>query len=223
MKLTRRDALAALAAAGAVGAGAAVGRFEPPVADDAGGGDATGDGAEDVEELLRTLTAAAEVLYPSAASGHRAFVETYVIGRIEDREVYRERVAAAAAELDATAREWYDGAYADLSVETRDSLLRELGADTAEPDPGGTVSGRLRYFVVDELLFAFYASPAGGRLVGIENPPGYPGGIESYRRASPDERSPQGDESASKESSTTERPSTDHPLPTADRSGGDDV
>jgi hypothetical protein len=39
----------------------------------------------------------------------------------------------------------------------------------------------VRYYVVDELLYAFYASPVGGGMAGIENPPGYPGGTESYQ------------------------------------------
>jgi hypothetical protein len=59
-----------------------------------------------------------------------------------------------------------------------------MGADTADPDPDpdGTDAGRVRYYVVNELLYALYASPTGGELVGIENPRGYPGGTASYRR-----------------------------------------
>jgi hypothetical protein len=61
-----------------------------------------------------------------------------------------------------------------------------LGVRTAEPDPDGTDVERVRYYVVNELLFALYSSPTGGELVGLENPQGHPGGIDSYRRG-PDE------------------------------------
>ena len=69
-------------------------------------------------------------------------------------------------------------------METRDRLLRGIGVETADPVPDGTLTERVRFYLVNDLLFAFYASPTGGRLVGIENPIGHPGGIESYQRES---------------------------------------
>lgn len=185
MRLSRRDALAALAGLGTVGAvgGAAVlaGR-SPPVAGD----EVTPDSAEDIppsfDDAVTTLTAVAEVVYPSTVEGHREFVETYVLGRIEGREEYRRALVAAVAELDAVARDWHDTTFDRLGRETRDRLLRDLGVDVADPDPEGAISARLRYYVVNDLLYAFYTSPTGGRLVGTENPTGYPGGIESYQR-----------------------------------------
>jgi len=202
MRLSRRDALAALAAAGAAGSSAVLAGRSPPVAagdddtsgDDVDGGVARDDefGAEtDVDEaVVDALTAAAEVLYPSAVEGHREFVRVYAIGRVAD-DAYREGLARAVADLDDTARDWYGEGYAALDAGDRDELLTQLGVATAEPAPDGPIFARLRYYVVDELLFALYASPTGGRLVGIENPAGYPGGVESYRRA----RTPSADDS----------------------------
>lgn len=170
MRLTRRDALAALATLGAgVGSGCLDGRLLERQA-----------GAE----TLATLTAVADVLYPSQVGGHEEFVETYVVGRIEDREDYVAGVRETVADLDARAEEWFDAPVADLPPEDREELLRQVGADAVDPDPDGLLPGRTRHYVVNELLFAFYASPAGGRLAGIENPVGYPGGTESYQRAS---------------------------------------
>ena len=126
--------------------------------------------------------AAAEVLYPSAVTGHEAFVETYVNGRVSDDPDHRAGLLSAVAELDAIARDWHGDGYADLARETRDRLLRDLGVDVADPDPDGPISSRLRWYVVNDLLYAFYTSPTGGRLVGTENPTGYPGGTESYQR-----------------------------------------
>ncbi|MFC7155087.1 gluconate 2-dehydrogenase subunit 3 family protein [Halomarina halobia] len=177
MELTRRDALAALAASGALGGGAALTWERLGRADDGEGGSVAFD-----ERAVETLVAVAAVLYPSAATGVPEFVETYVVGRIRDRAAYAAGVRDALSTLDVAAESWYGGPYATLDGDERDRLLRELGVATAEPNPDGTDAERLRYYLVNELLYAFYASPAGGELVGIENPQGHPGGLESYRR-----------------------------------------
>jgi hypothetical protein len=200
VKLTRRDAVAAIAAVGAVGVGSVAAGYDPPRADDGGGSgekvDGNGDGEPPVSaDLLDVMDAAAAVVYPSDVTGRRAFVERYVVGRTENRAAYRRGLAATAAELDAIARDWRDAGFADLSPDARDGVLRGLGVTTAEPEPDGTVSERVRFYVVNDLLFAFYSSPTGGRLVGVENPVGHPGGTESYRRASMPDPSDGGAES----------------------------
>jgi hypothetical protein len=187
MDLTRRDALAALAVVGAGGAVAGVAGTDG-IGDDllSGSDDAEDELTLDGVAALDVLTAASEVLYPSDATGHREFVETYTLGRIEGREGYESGLAETLAELDATARDWYDGGFAEIPPADRDELLRRLGADTGDPDPDGPLTERVRYYVVNELLFAFYASPTGGGLVGTENPIAYPGGTESYQRGPED-------------------------------------
>ncbi|GGJ08754.1 hypothetical protein GCM10008995_18250 [Halobellus salinus] len=187
MELTRRDAVAALAAVGVtVGGGVLAGRFDPPRADrvshDSDGG--AGTEVSLSTGVLDLLDAAAEVVYPDGVENRRSFVESYVVGRVAERPTYRAGLREAAAQLDAVARDWHDTPYADLDADTRDRLLRELGVETADPDPEGPISDRIRFYVVNDLLFAFYSSPAGGRLVGIENPTGHPGGIESYQQGS---------------------------------------
>ena len=189
MELTRRDALAALSAAGAtVGGGVLAARFDPPRADDGSGADPAGDDAgTEVSlstDLLDLLDAVAEVVYPDGVGERRAFVDSYVVGRVTDRPAYREGLREAAAQLDAVARDWHDAPYADLDVDIRDRILRNLGVETADPDPKGPLTDRIRFYIVNDLLFAFYSSPTGGRLVGIENPIGHPGGTESYQRPS---------------------------------------
>lgn len=181
MKLTRRDAVAALAAVGAVGAGSVATRYDPPRADD--GADGRPPESEVSAGLLDVMDAAAAVVYPSDVEGRRAFVERYVLGRTADRASYRRGLAETAAELDAVARDWRDAPFADLSADERDGVLRGVGAATADPVPDGTISERVRFYVVNDLLFAFYSSPTGGRLVGVENPVGHPGGTRSYQRA----------------------------------------
>ena len=180
MELTRRDALAALAASGvAVGTGAVL----------SGNPFADGDSADDhsagdpfPEDRMATLLAVAEVVYPSAVSGVEEFVRTYAVGRLEDRPEYREGMVAALSTLDEYARAWHDADFRDLDADTRVSVLDEMGVDAADPDPDGSDRARVRFYAVNDLLFALYASPTGGELVGIENPQGHPGGTDSYRR-----------------------------------------
>ncbi|WP_158056741.1 gluconate 2-dehydrogenase subunit 3 family protein [Halorussus halophilus] len=170
MELTRRDALAALAAAGATVGGVAVLEGNP-FADD-----------EEPEDRLETMLSVAEVVYPSEVSGVEEFVRTYALGRVEDRETYRDGIVAALDTLDEYAQTWHDSDFRNLSADTRASVLDEMGVDTADPDPAGDDLNRVRYYVVNELLYALYTSPTGGKLVGIENPQGHPGGTSSYQR-----------------------------------------
>ncbi|MDZ7688201.1 MAG: twin-arginine translocation signal domain-containing protein [Halobacteriales archaeon] len=169
MELTRRDALVALGVAGTAGVtGAyAVSRL---------------DGEDTAERVVERLPSVAEVVYPSEVEVGRDFLETYVVGRVEERDGYLDGVADALDSLDGYTRRLRDEEFADAPVERRDDLLRYMGVDEAEPEPDGAEVERVRYYVVNELQYALYASPVGGRLVGIENPVGYPGGLDSYRR-----------------------------------------
>jgi hypothetical protein len=188
MELTRRDAAAALAAIGATG-GVAIGVRRgsdgpeaPREGDDA---QTFGDEGLPSDEAVReAMVAVAEVVFPRSVTGVEAFVGRLLDGRL-DGSAHDEGIRAAVAEVESAARSWYDAPVADLSAGERDDLLRELGAETAEEDPAGSTAERVRYYVVNELLLALYASPTGGELVGIENPQGHPGGAESYTRRSP--------------------------------------
>jgi hypothetical protein len=201
VKLTRRDALAALSAAGvAVGGAVVAGRetFDGDLLDgDLLGSDGTagGDGSAGVpldESARQTLVAVAAVVYPSEVDGIEEFVETYTEGRLLADESRRASVATALVELDEVSRGWESESFASLDREARDELLRELAVDTADPDPEGLLPGRVRYYVVNDLLYALYASPTGGELAGTPNPIGHPGGYRTqlspeYQRASPAE------------------------------------
>lgn len=176
MELTRRDALAALGAAGVAGAGALA------LSSDAFDESASGLADDDLE----TMVAAAEVLYPSAVDGVPEFVESYVRGRAAADGDWAGAVADAVAYLDDYAGAWYDSSFASVAPANREDALRGMGADTVDSDPDGGPVERVRYYVVNELLFALYASPTGGELVGLENPQGHPGGTGSYQRGPSD-------------------------------------
>lgn len=186
MELSRRDALAALAASGvAVGGGAVVLDHRGP---DASGARAAGpdsgsghDSALD-DHVVDTLVAVGGVVYPTAVSGVEPFVSTYLQGRARDDPSFRDGVRTVVDRIDDMSEAWFGHRYADLDAETRDRALRAVGAETANPDPEGSPAERIRYYLVNELLYALYTSPAGGELVGIENPQGHPGGRASYQQ-----------------------------------------
>ena len=173
MELTRRDAVAAL---GALGAGTAAAGCLQQAATSDGEDGAGGDSREAVGE---TMVAAAEVLYPSTVDGIDAFVDTFLSGRL-DNGPHADGVREAVDALDVRAESWYGDRFAALDAADRESLLGETGVAEADEDPNGTTAEQLRYYVVNELLMALYSSPTGGELVGIENPQGYAGGIDSY-------------------------------------------
>lgn len=176
MELTRRDALVALA--GGVGISAVAGGTAERLS---GSSDASLDGV-----YIERLQAVATVVYPSEVDATNEFLETYVLGRIEEREGYRDGMVGGIDALVGESRRRYGKPMTALPESDLNRLLREMGVGTAYPVPEGTVPERIRYYVVNDLLYALYTTPVGGRLAGYENPDGYPGGTETYQRG-PDE------------------------------------
>jgi hypothetical protein len=174
MRLTRRDALASLAGAGIIGGGSAATLARDRVESDEESGPLID------ADTRAVLVATTEVLYPSAVEGVESFVGTYAARKAEARPDYREGVADATDSLAEYAGVWEGTPFVELSVAGREDLLRRMGVHTADPVRDGTDPERVRFFVVNELLFALYTSPTGGELVGIENPQGHPGGTTSY-------------------------------------------
>lgn len=172
MELSRREAIAALVASG-IGIAGGVSLYQS---------DLLPGSEKPVANLLDTLVPLAEVLYPSEVSETSEFVETYVRGRIEDDEAYGEEIAAAVDSLDARAKESRNRRFAQLSPQARNDLLYELGMEDVSPKPNGTELQRIRYYLINELLYALFTSPKGAKIAGTENPPGYPGGHQSYQR-----------------------------------------
>ena len=166
MKLTRRDAIVALTAMG-IGAGEVGRAFHSSEGEDA---------------IVRRMLAAAETVYPSTVDVNDEFVSTYVLGRLTHRENHRTELERAVTELNDHARRVTGRAFEDLAVDRRRDVFRDLGVDRALSNPDGTVEEQIRYYVVNDLLYVLFTSPVGGTLVGFENPPGYPGGRESYQR-----------------------------------------
>lgn len=172
MKLTRRDTLAALSAA----AGAVAGCTAPT----------ENYGAEETTELsednLASLTALAAVLYPSETENVEGFVDSYVTERVQRDPEHGRGVVEALGHLNEYTEKIYGEEYAALPAAERREALQEMPVATVDPVPDGTEPEQVRYYLVNDLLYAFYATPTGAELAGLENPPGYPGGTASYQR-----------------------------------------
>lgn len=168
-RLTRRDALAAAAAAGGslVLSEAAVDRSVADRPD-----------AELTDHELSTARAVADVVYPSSIEATPAFVETY-LGRLDAARTAGLRAAVDA--LDDATRRRHGKRFVDIdSRGRRNRVLRSLGVDRAASVPDGTAAERIRYHLVNSLLYALFSTPRGGELVGIDNLIGHPGGAYAY-------------------------------------------
>lgn len=180
MELSRRDALAVLTAGG-VGVGLGIEtqsshELSPP--DQEPGSSSLQ--ADLTTHERETLTNTAHVIYPTIVTGIDRFVNTYLDGRSDTAFVTG--ASEAISLLDAHSQDWYGDPFTNLSLETQNQVLQEMGAQTADPSPAGSPSEKVRYYLINELLYALYTSPTGGSLIGLDNPQGYPGGIESYQR-----------------------------------------
>jgi len=162
MTLTRRQAVLALAAAG-LGV-----EFARP--------------ADDSESVVAVLQGAGEVVAPPAIDVDEKFVRQSVLGRARVDRKYRRRVSEATAALDTQARREFHRSFTGLDPSERRQVFQSLGVHLSHPDPDGTLSQRIRYYVVNDLLYTLYTHLRGGEALGVENPPGYPGGTDAYQR-----------------------------------------
>lgn len=162
MELTRRDAVTALTAAG--------------ITATAGCAGLTGDGGGDAEPKA-VLVGLADVLYPSDVEPTAEFIETFLYGRISDEESYREELTAGIETLNRLAADEQGGAFHTLSADQQVAVIENTDLRSGPSEPDGSDVARVNYYLLDELLFAFYSSPTGGELIDNKNPRGYPGGF----------------------------------------------
>lgn len=176
---TRRRTLLALAgiALGAAGHGYAIDRGAEPAT--------AGDDAS--MSHIEAATAIAQAVYPSAVAVSEGFIERRVFGRVEPRPGHFEELVTAIEAVDAHARARFGDPVSALPPAGRRRVLRSMGVTAVHPIPDGTTPERVRFFLVNDLLFALFTSPASTVVTGIENPPGHPGGRDAYRHG-PDGR-----------------------------------
>lgn len=172
MKITRRDLVlvatgATAASIGGIWLGERDGLWERQ------GRDSITD--EDVE----TLQAVAEVIYPSGVETTDEIAEAYATALHRDR---RREVTRAIDELNHEVQRTHGRQFTALDPGQRESVLRGLGVRQVRPIASGSVPERIRFYLVNGLLYALFTDPVGTGLLGVENPLGYPGGYESALR-----------------------------------------
>ena len=176
IKLTKRDALAALA-----GLGMAIGLVQHRTH--------VHSLEEDIDqEDIQNLLAVCDVIFPRQVETTPEFVKTFVIGRIKFRPNYQKNLRASVSRINQVSNQKYGKDFYSLLFKTREKIFREMALDQVSPDPDGPMPNKVRYYVINELLFALYTSPIGGQLLGNENPIGYAGGLDAYQQAPRDFR-----------------------------------
>ncbi len=176
MRLTRRDIIAALAASGVaiIGTKTAIHSLDK---------DTKNQWKETpiTKYKVKGMVAAAEVLYPSMVKNIEQFVTQYIRGKTNNNSEYVEEISDTFDYLNKYCKSWYDRNFASLNPSKRDEVFKNMNAGSVTPDPEGSDAQRVRYYIVNELLFALYTTPTGSELLGLENPPGHPGGLTSYQ------------------------------------------
>ena len=174
MKLTRRDALKALAVGGGA-AGGSLAVSEILVSETAQRNNPSVS-SQDVE----TLQAVADVVYPSEVTVTPEFIETYT-NRLDDDRV--SSLTTTISQLDRITTTTYGDRFSELPSRTRrEQALRSLGVHRVPSRADGTLPERVRYHLVNSLLYALFTTPKGSMLAGIENPRGHGGGFAPYRK-----------------------------------------
>lgn len=134
------------------------------------------------EYHIDVMTALAEAIYPPTVSVERSFVESRVLGRVEPKPDHFENLLTTVEAVDNHAKARFGGGITDIPAGRRRKVLQSIGVTTVHPAADGTTAEQIRFYLLNDLLYALFTSPAGGELMGIDNPPGYPGGREAYRR-----------------------------------------
>lgn len=169
MRLTRRRALLGLV--GATSA-AGLGAYDLTAAADAGERTAT---RRDVEGLLTV----ADAVYPADPEEFEPLVKGYV-GRLDEDRT--RSLLGTLSELDTLSYDQLGTPFRSLSAGEAERLLTALGVFRVHSRPDGTLAERVRFHLVNSVLYAILTNPAGTKPFGIENPVGYPGGFGSHTR-----------------------------------------
>lgn len=178
--LSRRGMLIGLS--GAVAGSAAYGYGSEWAGSRSAPGDADSDERDISSTRIATLQSVASAVYPSAIDVDSDFIERQVLDRTEPRPDHFDEMESAIETVDTYAKARFGDRMKELSEDDRRRVLHSVGATRVRPTADGTTAERVRYYLINDLLYALFTSALSSELTGIENPPGHPGGREAYQR-----------------------------------------
>lgn len=167
MRLTRREALLGLLGATSVASLGVYDLARRPLA---------GDSAI-TEHDADTLFAVAEVVYPVSDPSITRSVVGY-FERLSDSR--RAAILSTISDLDEVSYRQFGAPFRSLDRAEGERLLEVLGVKRVQSRPEGTLPERVRFHLVNSVLYALLTNPRGTEPFGITNPVGYPGGFSSY-------------------------------------------
>jgi hypothetical protein len=124
----------------------------------------------------------ARAIYPSSFPVDESWVENRVFGRVEPTEGHFDQLVAAIEAIDAHARARFGGPVTSLSEGYRRGVLQSMGVTEVHATADGTTAERVRFYLVNDLLYVLLTAPESSDLTGIVNPPGHPGGTDVYKQ-----------------------------------------
>jgi hypothetical protein len=126
------------------------------------------------------MVTVADAVYPGDPEQFRPVVRSYTT-RLGDSR--RGELLGTLSELDRISSRHAGSPFRTLAGPEATRLLERLGVNRVQSRRQGTLSERVRFHLVNSVLYAILTDPAGTGRFDIDNPAGYPGGFDSYTQS----------------------------------------
>lgn len=128
---------------------------------------------------FRTIQSVAEVVCPSPIRVNDDLI-TLIVEFIP--ETRHPLLSTTCFELNEYSLKTYGAQYYQIdSVPARDKILRQLGVHRVHSNSTGLFPQRVRYHLVNTILYVIFTHPVGSSIVGQTNPVGFAGGFAKYQ------------------------------------------
>jgi len=130
--------------------------------------------------VVEGMLTVADAVYPGDPEPFRSILRRYVDRLGESR---LGGLLETLAELDQISSRYSGSLFRSLSGAEATRLFERLGVNRVQSRRAGTLSERVRFHLVNSVLYAILTDPAGTERFDVGNPAGYPGGFDSYTRS----------------------------------------
>ena len=125
---------------------------------------------DDIESLLTV----AGIVHPAESEAFEPVLSSY-LNQLSDSRT--QSILETIAELNKISRRRLGRPFHILSRNEAEQLFTILGVNRVQAAPNGTLAERIRFHLVNSVIYALMTNPNGTREFEIQNPVGYPGGI----------------------------------------------